>query len=173
LSDWTAEKDRWRNPPLKMHDDVGSEKHIPGSVGTAARIRSLRVRAGRSQAATAEALGLNGAWYDDLEHRDGELERTLTLFQVSQLASLFGVTVPDLFGCSPPGQRVELIDVPSRIETHVAHHHLRLEDFERVVGWELSDFMRSPVQTAAESPVGFLQAIARSLDIEWLSLVPE
>jgi transcriptional regulator with XRE-family HTH domain len=37
---------------------------------TAARIRGLRIRAGKPQAEMSQLLGLNLAWYSDLEKRD-------------------------------------------------------------------------------------------------------
>ena len=39
-------------------------------MGPAARIRGLRIRAGKSQAEMSQLLELNPAWYADLEYRD-------------------------------------------------------------------------------------------------------
>jgi DNA-binding XRE family transcriptional regulator len=68
------------------------------NTGLAARLRAIRVRAGKSQAEIAQRLGLNEAWYADLEQRDGELAASLTLFKAMELASLFGVTLHELIG---------------------------------------------------------------------------
>jgi transcriptional regulator with XRE-family HTH domain len=65
---------------------------------TAAQIRSSRVYAGKSQREVAERLGINDAWYSDLETYDDELVSTLTLFQATELASFVGTTLRTLVG---------------------------------------------------------------------------
>jgi transcriptional regulator with XRE-family HTH domain len=143
-------------------------------MGTAAQIRNCRVRAGKSASEIAKHLGLNDAWYHDLEDHDDELALTLTLFQAIELASILGVRLRDLLGQeSVPNERISLMDLPSRIKAHVAHHEISLQQFEEQVGWDLHDFLESPVKAAAESPIIFLQAIAKHLRINWLSLIPD
>ena len=73
-----------------------------GRVGTAARVRALRIRAGLSRVEMAQLLGLNDAWVADLETRDGELASTLSLFKALELAALLGVPLHEL-GNGPPG----------------------------------------------------------------------
>ena len=143
-------------------------------MGTAERIRTARIRAGKSKAEVAQRLGLNAAWYDDLERRDDELAATLTIFQAMDLASLLGLRLSDLFGDGAlPGQPVAIIDLPARIRAHLASAGLSLDQFEDQVGWELGPFLASPVKMAAELPIAFFQALAAPLGMHWLSLVPE
>lgn len=142
-------------------------------MGTAARVRGLRIRAGKSPAEMTQLLGLNPAWYADLEQHDDELASTLTLFQAMQLASILGVRLHDLLD-EPPvsGQRISLMELPDRIVAHTKREGITVEQFEDRVGWELGEFLKSPVQTAAELPILFLQAVAAALGINWLALVP-
>src|SRR5689334_8822127 len=99
-------------------------------MGIAARIRAYRVRAGKSAAEVAKHVGLNQAWYDDLEHYDDELVSTLTLFQAVELAALFGVRLCDLVGDeTSAGASASLIDLPSLIEAHTARAGIPLEQF--------------------------------------------
>ena len=144
-------------------------------MNTAARLRgALRIRAGKSRLEMARALGLNPAWYDDLEQNDGELASTLTLFQTMQLASLLGVHLRDLFETGPPTTSpIALVDLPQRIRAHVARSGMSIEALEDVIGWNVQDFLEAPVQVAAELPIAFLIAIAKQLGIDWLSLAPE
>ena len=143
-------------------------------MGTAAQIRNHRVRAGKSSSEVAAHLGLNQAWYEDLEHHDDELASTLTLFQAIELASVLGVRLRDLWTeKAPPGESIALVDVPARIQEHVARNGISLEQFEEQVGWELRNFLESPIKVAAESPIMFLQTIAEPLGINWLSFVPD
>jgi transcriptional regulator with XRE-family HTH domain len=82
-------------------------------MGTAARIRGLRIRAGKSQAEMSQRLGLNPAWYSDLEKRDDELASTLTIFKAMELASIFGVTLHELLDEPPVAdERIALMELP-------------------------------------------------------------
>ena len=143
-------------------------------MGIAARIRYHRVRAGKSPTDVATKLGLNDAWYHDLEHHDGELVSTLTLFQAIELAYALGTQLHSLLGeLHTPEERVALTELPQRIRSHLASAGVTIEQFEEQVGWDLRDFLESPIRVAAESPIIFLQALAAPLGINWLSLVPD
>jgi transcriptional regulator with XRE-family HTH domain len=140
----------------------------------ATRLRALRIRAGKSRLEMAQSLGIDPAWYEDLEQKDGELTATLTLFQATQLASLLGVRLRELFDAqSSAPSPISLVDLSSRIRSDAAHSRVSIEALEAALGWDLRDFLESPVQVAAELPVAFLMAIAAHLRIDWLSLTPE
>lgn len=122
----------------------------------------------------AQLLGLNDAWYDDLEQHDGELVSTLTLFQAMQLASILGVRLHELLGEAPvAGERLPLVAVPDCIAAHAAREGISMEQFEEQVGWELREFVDAPLKIAAELPIAFLQAVAAGLGINWLSVVTD
>lgn len=138
------------------------------------RLRALRIRAGKSRLEMVQRLGIDPAWYEDLEQKDGELAATLTLFQATQLASLLGVRLRELFdaqSCAPPP--MSLVDLPGRIRSHAAQTRMSIEALESRIGWGLQDFLDSPVTVAAELPVAFLMSIAGELGFDWLSLAPE
>jgi transcriptional regulator with XRE-family HTH domain len=143
-------------------------------MGTAAHLRQLRVRAGKSARDVARHLGINDAWYDDLERHDDELTSTLTLFQAIELASVLGVRLHELLDEEAPSNAsIALTDLPPLIDAHLARNAISLEQFEETLGWELGDFLRSPLRMAAESPLMFIQALALHLGLDWLSLVPD
>jgi transcriptional regulator with XRE-family HTH domain len=143
-------------------------------MGTADKIRFCRVRAGKSAQQIAADLGLNDAWYSDLESHDDELASTLTMFQALQLASLLGVRLQDLVAeTAPSGAKIALLDLPSMVEAHIAREGLSIGEFEERLGWELQAFLESPVKVAAELPIMFLQDLSGALGINWLSLLPE
>lgn len=142
--------------------------------GTAERIRTARIRAGRSKDEMVERLGLNGAWYEDLERNDAELASTLTFFQALDLASLLGARLPELFPeRSMPATRIELVELPALVEAHLAATGLSIAQLEAQTGWPLEDFMTAPVRTTAELPFVFLLSLASALGVDWASLVPE
>jgi hypothetical protein len=142
-------------------------------MGTAAQIRNYRVRAGKSREEVAEHLGINNAWYDDLEHYDEELTSTLTLFQAMALASFLGVGLRELVGKSDRAhETLSIIDLPSRIRSHLDQKGISVEQFEGEVGWDIRDFLESPLKVAAESPIMFLQGVSEALGIDWVAMVP-
>jgi transcriptional regulator with XRE-family HTH domain len=143
-------------------------------MGTAENIRTHRVRAGKSAQQVAAQLGLNEAWYRDLEREDDELSSTLTLFQGLQLASLLSVRLRDLVtDNAPSSDRVALVDLPSIVRKHIARAGTSIEEFESTVGWDLQEFLESPIKVASELPIAFLRDLSGPLGINWLSLVPE
>jgi transcriptional regulator with XRE-family HTH domain len=143
-------------------------------MGTAAKIRTYRVRAGKSAGEVAERLGLNDSWYADLEQRDDELASTLSLFQGMELASILGVHLRDLFSDGGSNEEtIPILELPGRINAHVAREEVSIEQFEDQVGWELREFLSAPIKGAAELPILFIQAVASPLGINWLSLVPD
>lgn len=142
--------------------------------GTAERIRTFRIRAGRSKNEMVQRLGLNAAWYEDLERNDTELASTLTLFQAIDLASILGVQVHELFPkLDAPESRIDLVELPALIASHLATRGVLIAQLEKDVEWPLENFMVAPVQGAAELPLVFLQSLAAALGFDWLSLVPE
>jgi hypothetical protein len=117
---------------------------------------------------------LNAAWYADLEQHDDELASTLTLFQAMELASAVGVRLRDLVPESPaPDELIPLMELPDRIRAQMSRDGISIEQLEDRVGWELREFLDSPLRVAAELPIMFLQAIAAHLGINWLALVPD
>lgn len=143
-------------------------------MGIAANIRALRIRAGKSPVEMAKELGLNEAWYGDLEQKDGELASTLSLFQAMELAAALGVRLHEVLGEDIGAvEPIAILTLPERINAYLQHEGMTRQEFEDAVDWELEEFMGSPLKVAAELPLAFLQSLAAALDMNWLSLVPD
>ncbi|HKB81775.1 MAG TPA: hypothetical protein VKD04_01065 [Burkholderiales bacterium] len=65
---------------------------------------------------------------------------------------------------------MELLD---RILAHAGSKGISIEQLQDQSGWELHEFLRSPVQSAAELPIRFFQVLAATSGINWLALVPD
>jgi hypothetical protein len=90
-----------------------------------------------------------------------------------ELATAVGARLHDFFvGEAVPEERLALTDVPALIHSHLARHGTSIEEFEEEVGWDIREFLNSPIKVAAESPIVFLQALSQRLGINWLSFVP-
>lgn len=143
-------------------------------MGPAARLRALRIRAGLSRSDVARQLGINDAWYADLESSDGELASTLSLFKALELAALLRVPLHEVMGESAvAGERFALPDLPQLIRAHVRQRRISLAELQARVGPELRAVLDSPIQAAGDLPIGFFQALAAQLGINWLALAPE
>jgi transcriptional regulator with XRE-family HTH domain len=143
-------------------------------MGIAETIRAYRVRAGKSAQQVASDLGINEAWYQDLETYDDELASTLTLFQAKHLAGLLNVQLSELLVENEHSSRkAGLLDLPSIIRKHIEVEQLSIEEFEHLVGWELKEFLDSPVASAAEMPIAFLRDLSNHLDVSLPSLLVE
>ena len=143
-------------------------------MGTAARIRAYRIRAGKSQADLAKSLDLDIAWYADLESRDDELAATLTIFKAMELASILGVQLHELLDAPPiTGKGMTVIELPDHILAYAKHAGISVEQLGEQIGWELRNFIAHPIQGATELPIRFFQTVATLLGIDWLLLVPD
>lgn len=149
------------------------ELDVLDNMGTAARLRSFRIRAGKSKVQAIAHLGLNAAWYDDLERNDDELASTLTLFQAMELALFLGVPLSELVNGVKPKRSIPLLEVPGLIKARLEGEKISMQEFEALVGWELGDFIESPISVTAERPILFVQVLGKHLGIDWLYLVPE
>ncbi len=89
------------------------------------------------------------------------------------LASFLGVSLPELMNVETTDRSVPLLSAPGRIRSHLDNTKMSLEEFEQRIGWELGDFLVSPLSAAAERPILFLQVLAAHLGIAWPSLIPE
>jgi transcriptional regulator with XRE-family HTH domain len=142
----------------------------PHAHGTANRLRWHRVRAGRSAAGVAEALGIDAAWYADLERDDAELAATLNVFQALQLASILNVRLDELTGAPGRGRRVALVELPGVIRSHAGMQSVA--ELSAKLGWDVGGLLEAPVETAAAVPLALLQTLAAYVGADWRYLVP-
>jgi transcriptional regulator with XRE-family HTH domain len=144
------------------------------TMGIAGRMRVLRIRAGLSHGQMAQRLELNVAWYADLERHDGELAATLSVFKAMELASLLGVRLHELLGLAPDTvPQVALFDLPQLILARVRRDAISVSQLEQRLGWELADFIASPLQALAALPLQFLQDLAAVLEVSLQALIPD
>ena len=75
---------------------TGKEKQ--SEIGTAERIRALRLKSGRTEQELASELGLTIQAYRDLEQHDEELESAVSIAQALKLANLLHTDLLTLLG---------------------------------------------------------------------------
>lgn len=143
-------------------------------MGIAAKLRSHRIRAGKSRADLAAELRLNPAWIQDLERHDGELAATLSLFQAMELAAAVGTDLRTVFSAEAPvGSHVSIIALPGMVRALLDREGRAVADLEDELGWEIAPLLEAPLQVATELPLACLQALAARLGFPWLALIAE
>jgi hypothetical protein len=142
-------------------------------MSTAARIRARREAIGKSEVELTRLLGVNDEAYGDLELYDDELTTVFSLSQALTLASMLKISLCVLLGDDEfRGDELPLVQLPKLIGSCLSNEGISLEDFESEVGWQLDQFMKSPLRTALGLPVSFLQDLASRLSVDWRSMIP-
>jgi transcriptional regulator with XRE-family HTH domain len=142
-------------------------------MSTAERIRRRREELGKSDVEVAERLGVNDASYADLELHDDELTSVLSLSQAMTLASILNVSLDSLLGVEGfRGDDLPFTELPRLIKSRLSSSEISFEDFEDEVGWQLDQFMESPLRTALGCPIMFLQDLAKGLALDWRAIIP-
>ncbi len=117
------------------------------------------------------SLGLNEAWYADIEAYEDELESTLTLRQALSLAERLDVSLHWLvFGDEHSGQTLGSDDIPILIEQHLKASSQSRENFENQIGWDLGDWS-NPREAQLESSLIFLRDLAEGLGVSYGALL--
>lgn len=139
----------------------------------AARLKALRLKAGLDAGNLADAIGISGTWYEELEEEDGLLEDSLDLEQIRKLSLLLNVGLAHLLTGSPlpPGA------APLAFKTLALHLRRRLESetsletLEEKIGWDLGAFLKRPETEGWGQRAVFFRAVCLELNLDWLGVL--
>lgn len=139
----------------------------------AARLKALRLKAGLDAGNLADAIGISGTWYEELEEEDGLLEDSLDLEQIRKLSLLLNVGLAHLLTGSPVPPGVAPLDFKGlalhlrrRLESETS-----LEALEEKIGWDLGAFLKRPETEGWGQRVVFFQAVCLELKLDWLGVL--
>ncbi len=121
----------------------------------------------------ADQIGINEAWYSDLEDQAGEMESSLDLAQIHKLAVVLETTPYYLILGGNPDAEVRPMtfqDLKTQIEMHMTVNGVSREQMEELTGWELTGFLHNP-QEGWNHYIAFFQDICRVLDLDWRGLL--
>lgn len=139
----------------------------------AQRLKALREKAGLDTGNLSEAIGISASWFDDLENGEGELEESLDLEQIRQLALLLQVDIARLLTGAP----VPLGTKPITFKDLARHIRRRLENesgleaLEEKCGWDLGGFVKRPDTEGWGQRTGFFRDVCGMLGLDWLGIV--
>lgn len=137
------------------------------------RLKTLREKAGLDTGNLAEAIGISATWFDDLENGEGELEETLDLEQIRQLALLLHVTIAELLTGTPAPAATRPMtfkDLARHIRRRL-ENETGLESLEEECGWDLGGFVKRPDTEGWGQRVGFFRDVCGMLAVDWLGIV--
>ena len=110
---------------------------------TAARLKTLRLKAGLDPEGLADQIGITPEWYLDLEADPGELEASLDMTQLRKLAILLHVGMGYLIDGKPIPDSVPILpflEVARRIRLDLEHSK-DVSTLEERTGWDLAGFL--------------------------------
>jgi transcriptional regulator with XRE-family HTH domain len=136
------------------------------------RIAELRHRSGLSEGAVAEQLGINEKAYWDIEHYDDDMDTTISVKQLSQLAIILNVSVAELLGTEDYKNTVSSADVSTLLRQAITRYGGNLIDFEDDLGWKVSHVLEHPDALYDLNVDGF-RAICLAAGINWRHALPE
>ena len=143
-----------------------------GSMQIASRIRALRENSSKSEPELCRLLDISVSAYDDLEAYDHELFSALSLRQVQLLAQFLGVSVHELVtGQKFIGEPLPLEGVAQLVRCAMARDSLSVDAFEDKAGWELSEFLASPLELAQQRSIDFLRDVASAIGVDYLRIL--
>ena len=138
------------------------------------RIRRFREMAGKSDVEMASLLGMTIDSYCDLEAYDDEILTVPSLDQVKRLSNIFGMPTSRLF--SENNEHINrhwnyemLID---KVNDHLRSNHLSQENFEDLIGWDMSNFFESEEKCTTSFNVEFIQVLCAKIGENWLEYLP-
>jgi DNA-binding Xre family transcriptional regulator len=151
-----------------------SEISAPLADQVACRIRLKKAReaARKEPQDLAEFVGNSKANYYDLEEHNGELYSTISLSELSALASALGVKVGELFeGRKNGGAAISPEELMSKVRDYLSVTGLSVEEFEDRVGCVIAPALQDSSKVL-DWNVDFLRWVCTEIDIDWHLALP-
>ena len=144
-------------------------------INYANRIKYLREKVGKSEEEICTVLNITSMSLYDLETYKDELLSVLSLNQVLKLANLFNIPSLQLFTEIESDSQINHLEYNELIKS--IHQYCEIEKksieiLENEVGWSLDALFESQEKFLNSYDVSFLVEIGNSLNINWLTLIP-
>ncbi len=132
-------------------------------------VEQRRKALGLSAEFIADKLGINKAWYFDLESESTELSYTLYLWQLEELMHILGLSMTDLFPGHIPsgGGTLSIAEVRDRLCLYLQREGISIAQFEEEAGWSgIEEFLEDP-DSAGNWNLEQLADVCERLSIHW------
>lgn len=133
------------------------------------RLAAMRIKAGLDPEGIADLLGITPEWYLDLEREAGELESSLEISRIRDLAALLNATMGELVLGNPISGSVQILDFLElarriRLELGPTQDPAPLEE---KTGWDLGSFLKNPETGGWDFSLSFYRDVCGALGLEW------
>jgi transcriptional regulator with XRE-family HTH domain len=156
--------------PLKNSDDIitiGDGCGVPYGE----RLKKVREASGKTPHEIANIVGLSAQTYYDLENCPGDLTMTVSLFELSKIASVLGVHLRDFFSDLGETQSISPEELSKKIKDHLVTEKTTLADFENHVGFLIEPVLHNPSEVLKWN-VDCLRFVCAALGVNWLLALP-
>ncbi|HEY2081656.1 MAG TPA: helix-turn-helix domain-containing protein [Verrucomicrobiae bacterium] len=133
----------------------------------AARFRQFRERDGLSENEASRQMGISPSCLWDIESFEGDLLQGYSPIELRKFCRVLGIHPNELFGVEnkePPVSAPELVRL---IQEQCELRGMTLEQFEDVVGWQLSAGIESPEKLLEGMTIDGLQWLCKELGVDW------
>ncbi|GEM_PF-1710890 len=153
----------------KNRSEIAAADASRADAETAARLKSLRIKAGLDPEGLADKIGISVAWYEDLESQPGELEAGLVMTQLWMLANQLQVGMAFLVeGRAIPEDVAEtpFLEVARLIRLRLEHSK-DVHSLEEKTGWDLAGFLKHPDAEGWDMRLPFFRDVCKELGIDY------
>jgi transcriptional regulator with XRE-family HTH domain len=148
-----------------------SGRQKQSEMGTAERIRALRLEAGRTEQELASELGLTIHSYCDLEQHDEELESAVSIAQALKLANLLHTNLLALLGETEIPVKMPIARVRSALNAQLGKSAEAKELMEDTLNWDLGPFLEGSDQWTTVYTIEFVRQLAIAIEVDWQVLL--
>jgi transcriptional regulator with XRE-family HTH domain len=148
-----------------------TDKTKPAEIGTAERIKALRLKSGRSEQELADELGITLHSYRDLEQHDEELESAVSLAQALKLANLLHTDLLTLLGETELPVKMPIARVRSALNAQLGKSAEAKELMEDTLDWDLGPFLEGSEEWTTVYTVDFVRRLATAIEVDWQVLL--
>ena len=166
----------WNNPLMIMDsfynpEDIASFTDDHG-VPFGERLKRARELAGKSPHEIAHSVGLSDPAYYDLENCPGELNRNISLCELSMIASTLGLCPSSLFSDTVPKQTVSMEELSKKIRDHLVAKQISITDLEGQVGFTIEAALYNPSEILKWN-IDCLRFVCSMLRVDWLLVLSD
>jgi transcriptional regulator with XRE-family HTH domain len=147
------------------------DRAVLEQLGTAERIRFLRLKKQLSEQELAGELGLTLEGYRSLEKEDGELESAVSIAQALKLSALLGAGVLELLGEFEQPAAIPIDRVRSALSAQLRNSSEAQQGLEDAIDWDLEPFLQGTPEWTSVYTIEFLKKLSVPTEIDWQVLL--
>jgi transcriptional regulator with XRE-family HTH domain len=138
---------------------------MPATKSPEFRFREFRERAGLSHDEAARQMGISSPAVWDIESCEDELSDCYSPSQVRRFCRVLGIRPSELFAVETVESPVSAAELVRLTHEQCRSRGVTLEQFEDIVGWQLTACIEPPERLFEDLPIAGLQGLCRELGI--------